>query len=75
MLQTLTWPTLQQRRLKTKLIMFYKIVRHIVAVSTTLLNIYCDVPQCEGLKLSMHNLVLDGQEIGMPATFYLCWKF
>jgi hypothetical protein len=26
MLQTLTWPTLQQRRLKTKLIMLYKIV-------------------------------------------------
>jgi hypothetical protein len=37
MLQTLTWPTLQQRRLKTKLIMFYKIVHHIVAVLTTIL--------------------------------------
>ena len=37
MLQTLTWPTLQQRRLKTKLIMFYKIVHHIVAVPTTIL--------------------------------------
>jgi hypothetical protein len=36
MLQTLTWPTLQ-RRLKTKLIMFYKIVHHIVAVPTTIL--------------------------------------
>jgi hypothetical protein len=36
-LQTLTWPTLQQRRLKTKLIMFYKIVHHIVAVPTTIL--------------------------------------
>jgi hypothetical protein len=32
MLQTLTWHTLQQRRLKAKLIMFYKIVHHIVAV-------------------------------------------
>ena len=37
MLQTLTWPTLQQRRLKTKLIVFYKIVHHIVAVLTTIL--------------------------------------
>jgi hypothetical protein len=37
MLQTLTWPTLQQRRLKTKLIIFYKIVHHIVAVPTTIL--------------------------------------
>jgi hypothetical protein len=37
MLQTLTWPTLQQRRLKTKLIMFYKIVHHIVVVPTTIL--------------------------------------
>ena len=37
MLQTLTWPSLQQRRLKTKLIMFYKIVHHIVAVPTTIL--------------------------------------
>jgi hypothetical protein len=38
MLQTLTWPTLQQqRRLKTKLIMFYKIVHHIIAVLTTIL--------------------------------------
>ena len=37
MLQTLTWPTLQQRRLKTKLVMFYKIVHHIVAVPTTIL--------------------------------------
>jgi hypothetical protein len=37
MLQTLTWPTLQQRRLKTKGIMFYKIVHHIVAVPTTIL--------------------------------------
>jgi hypothetical protein len=37
MLQTLTWPTLQQHRLKTKLIMFYKIVHHIVAVPTTIL--------------------------------------
>jgi hypothetical protein len=37
MLQTLTWPTLQQRWLKTKLIMFYKIVHHIVAVPTTIL--------------------------------------
>ena len=37
MLQTLTWPTLQQRRLKTKRIMFYKIVHHIVAVPTTIL--------------------------------------
>ena len=37
MLQTLTWPTLQQRRLQTKLIMFYKIVHHIVAVPTTIL--------------------------------------
>jgi hypothetical protein len=37
MLQTLTWPTLQQRRLKTKLIMFYKIVQHIVVVPTTIL--------------------------------------
>ena len=36
MLQTLTWPTLQQRRLKTKLIMLYKIVHHIVAVPTTI---------------------------------------
>jgi hypothetical protein len=35
--QTLTWPSLQQRRLKTKLIMFYKIVHHIVAVPTTIL--------------------------------------
>ena len=34
---TLTWPTVQQRRLKTKLIMFYKIVHHIVAVPTTIL--------------------------------------
>jgi hypothetical protein len=23
----------------------------------------------------MHTLVLDGQEIGMPATLYLCWRF
>ena len=37
MLQTLTWPTLQQRRFKTKLIMFHKIVHHIVAVPTTIL--------------------------------------
>ena len=37
MLQTLTWPSLQQRRLKTKLIMFYKIVHHIVAIPTTIL--------------------------------------
>ena len=37
MFQTLTWPTLQQCRLKTKLIMFYKIVHHIVAVPTTIL--------------------------------------
>jgi hypothetical protein len=29
---------------------------------------YCNVPECEGPKLSMHALVLDGQEIGMPAT-------
>ena len=36
MLQTLTWPSLQQRRLKTKL-MFYKIVHHIVAVPITIL--------------------------------------
>ena len=37
MLQTLTWPTLQQRRLKTNLIMFYKIVHHIIAVPTRIL--------------------------------------
>ncbi len=37
MLNTLNWPTLQQRRLKTRLIMFYKIVHHIVAVPSTLL--------------------------------------
>jgi hypothetical protein len=36
-LKTLTWPALQQRRLKTKLIMFYKIVHYIVAVPTTIL--------------------------------------
>jgi hypothetical protein len=35
MLQTLTWPTLGKRRLKTKL-MFYKIVHHIVAVPITI---------------------------------------
>jgi hypothetical protein len=37
MLQTLTWSTLQQRRLKAKLIMLYQIVHHIVAVPTTIL--------------------------------------
>jgi hypothetical protein len=31
-------------------------------------HLYCKVPQCEGPKLSMHTLVLDEQEIGMPAT-------
>ena len=37
MLNTLNWPTLQQRRLKTRLVMFYKIVHHTVAVPSTLL--------------------------------------
>ena len=36
MLNTLNWPTLQQRRLKTRL-MFYKIVHHIVAVPSDIL--------------------------------------
>ena len=37
MLNTLNWPTLQQRRLKTRLITFYKIVHHIVPVPSDLL--------------------------------------
>jgi hypothetical protein len=72
MLQTLTWPSLQQRRLKTKLIMFYKIVHHIVAVPTTIL-----IPTDPRIRKfhPLHTLVLDGQEIGMSATLYLCWRF
>lgn len=37
MLNTLHWPSLQQRILKTRLIMFYKIVQHIVEVPSDLL--------------------------------------
>jgi hypothetical protein len=75
MLQTLTWPTLQQRRLKTKLIVFYKIVHHIVAVPTTILiptdsrirqihPIYIQTSSCiqrsvQVLILSEHNHLLE----------------
>ena len=75
MLQTLTWPSLQQRRLKTKLIMFYKIVHHIVAVPTTMLiptdpriktisSIYIQTSSCiqrsvQVLILSEHNHSLE----------------
>ena len=69
MLQTLTWPSLQQRRLKTKLIMFYKIV----AVPTTILiptdnqtisSIYIQTSSCiqrsvQVLILSEHNHSLE----------------
>lgn len=37
MLQTLNWQPLQQRRLKTKLVIFYKIIHQLVAVPTTIL--------------------------------------
>ena len=45
MLQTLTWPTLQQRRLKTKLIMFYKIVHHIQCSCSSYSNINTNRPK------------------------------
>jgi hypothetical protein len=77
MLQTLTWPTLQ-RRLKTKLIMFYKIVHHIVAVPTTILifknqtisSFYIQTSSCiqrfiQVLILSEHNHLL-------PQNIVLC---
>ena len=34
MLQNLNWPTLQTRRLQTRLVLFYKIIHHHVAVNT-----------------------------------------
>ena len=38
MIDNLNWPTLQQRRLKTKIIMFYKVVHQIIAVPSTILT-------------------------------------
>ena len=35
MLQDLNWPTLQQRRLRTRLIFFYKIIHNLVAIYPT----------------------------------------
>ena len=35
MLQDLNWPTLQQRRLRTRLIFFYKIIHNLVTIYPT----------------------------------------
>lgn len=42
MLQSLNWPTLSQRRLKTRLIMMYKITHHLVAIPASTILIPSD---------------------------------
>ena len=44
MIDTLGWPTLAERRLKTRLIMFYKITHCLIAIPSDILYIKCHQP-------------------------------
>ena len=43
MLQTLNWPTLEKRRIRTRIIFLYKIIHHLVAISPINFLIQSDV--------------------------------